>query len=52
MVPHPPLIVPEVGRGNEKQVIETFNEELEKNNMKFNDIIIARQNECTEFIEV
>ncbi len=25
MVPHPPLIVPEVGRGNEKQVIETFN---------------------------
>ena len=24
MVPHPPMIVPEVGRGSEKQVIETI----------------------------
>lgn len=36
----------------EEKVIETFNLELEKNNMKFNNIICARQNECTEFIEV
>lgn len=36
----------------EEKVIETFNEELSKNNMKFNNIILARQNECTEFIEV
>ena len=25
MVPHPPLIVPEVGKGGEKQIIETTN---------------------------
>lgn len=37
---------------SEEKVIETFNEELSKNNKKFNDIMIARQNECTEFIEV
>lgn len=36
----------------EEKVIETFNEELKKNNMKFNNIMIARQNECTELIEV
>ena len=36
----------------EEKVIETFNDELKKNNMKFSDIMIARQNECTEFIEV
>ena len=36
----------------EEKVIETFNEELAKNNMKFDNIMIARQNECTEFIEV
>ena len=36
----------------EEKVIETFKEELSKNNMKFNNIMIARQNECTEFIEV
>lgn len=36
----------------EEKVIETFKEELAKNNMKFNNIMIARQNECTEFIEV
>ena len=37
---------------SEEKVIETFNDELSKNNMKFNNIICARQNECTEFIEV
>ena len=36
----------------EEKVIDAFNEELEKNNMKFKNIILARQNECTEFIEV
>ena len=25
MVPHPPLIIPEVGRGGEKQILETTN---------------------------
>ena len=36
----------------EEKVIETFNEELQKNNIKFKNIMCARQNECTEFIEV
>ena len=36
----------------EEKVIETFNEELSKNNMKFNNIMLARQNECTEYIEI
>lgn len=36
----------------EEKVIETFNEELQKNNMKFENIMLARQNECTEYIEV
>lgn len=35
-----------------KKVIDTFNETLEKNNIEFNDIIIAKQNESTELIEV
>lgn len=36
----------------EEKVIETFNEELKKNNIEFNDIMIAKQNECTKVIEV
>ncbi len=36
----------------EEKVIDTFNDELNKNNMKFKNIMIARQNECTEFIEI
>lgn len=35
-----------------EKVIETFNEELSKNDMKFNDVLIAKQNEATEVIEV
>ena len=35
-----------------EKVIEAFNKELEKNNIKFNNVMIAKQNECTEFIEV
>ena len=35
-----------------EKVIETFNEELSKNDMKFDEIIIAHQNEKTELIEV
>lgn len=35
-----------------EKVIETFNEELSKNNMKFDDVLIAKQNETTEVIEV
>lgn len=35
-----------------QKVIETFNETLEKNNMEFDDIIVAKQNESTELIEV
>ena len=35
-----------------EKVIETFNNELKKNNMKFDNIMIAKQNECTEVIEV
>ena len=36
----------------EEKVIETFKEELDRNNIKFNNIIIARQNECTEVVNV
>ena len=36
----------------EEKVLETFKETLEENNMKFNNIIIARQNEPTEVIEI
>lgn len=35
-----------------EKVIETFNEELSKNDMRFNDVLIAKQNEATEVIEV
>lgn len=35
-----------------EKVIETFNEELSKNGMKFDDVLIAKQNEATEVIEV
>ena len=35
-----------------EKVIETFNEELSKNDMKFDDVLIAKQNEVTEVIEV
>ncbi len=35
-----------------EKVIETFNEELYKNDMKFDDVLIAKQNEATEVIEV
>ena len=35
-----------------EKVIETFNEELSKNDMKFDDVLIAKQNEATEVIEV
>ncbi len=35
-----------------EKVIETFNEELFKNDMKFDDVLIAKQNEATEVIEV
>ena len=35
-----------------EKVIETFNEELSKNDMIFNDVLIAKQNETTEVIEV
>ena len=34
-----------------EKVIETFNEELSKNDMKFDDVLIAKQNEATEVIE-
>ena len=36
----------------EEKVLETFNEELSKNNIKFTNIEIARQNECTKVIEI
>ena len=36
----------------EEKVIDTFKQELDKNNIKFNNIEIARQNECTEVIEI
>ena len=35
-----------------EKVIETFNEEVSKNDMKFDDVLIAKQNEATEVIEV
>lgn len=35
-----------------EKVIETFNEELSKNDMNFDDVLIAKQNEATEVIEV
>lgn len=35
-----------------EKVIETFNEELSKNDMKFDDVLIAKQNEATEVMEV
>lgn len=35
-----------------EKVIETFNEKLSKNDMKFDDVLIAKQNEVTEVIEV
>lgn len=37
---------------SEEKVIETFNNKLEKNNIKFNNISIARQNECSEEIRI
>ncbi len=36
----------------EENVLETFKETLEENNMKFDNVIIARQNEPTEVIEI
>lgn len=36
----------------EEKVIETFNEELKKHNIEFDNVKIAKQNECTELIEV
>ena len=39
-------------RNSYEKVIETFNEELSKNDMKFDDVLIAKQNEATEVIEV
>lgn len=35
-----------------EKVIDTFNETLEKNNMEFNNIVVSKQNESTELIEV
>ncbi len=37
---------------SEEKVLETFKEVMDENNIDFNDIIIARQNEATEVIEV
>ena len=37
---------------SEEKVLETFRETIKKNNIDFDDVIIARQNECTELIEV
>ena len=37
---------------SEEKVIETFNETINKNNIEFDDIILARQNESTEIIEI
>ena len=38
MVPHPPMIIPEVGRGSEKQIIDTIEsyEEIAKEIAKIN----------------
>lgn len=35
-----------------EKVLDTFKETLEKNNMKFDDVMVAKQNESTELIEV
>lgn len=35
-----------------EKVLETFNETTEKNNIKFNNVSVARQNEATELMEV
>lgn len=37
---------------SEEKVLETFNDALKKNNITFNNVSIAKQNESTEFIEV
>ena len=36
----------------EEKVLETFNETLKENNIKFRNVIISRQNEPTEVIEI
>ena len=36
----------------EEKVLETFNETLKENNIKFKNVIISRQNEPTEVIEI
>lgn len=37
---------------SEEKVLETFEKELEKNDKKFNNVIVAKQNKCTEYMEV
>ena len=37
---------------SEEKVLETFEKELEKNGKKFNNVIVAKQNKCTEYMEV
>ncbi len=37
---------------SEEEVLRTFNEIKDKNNIKFDDVLIARQNEITELIEI
>lgn len=37
---------------SEEKVLETFSEVMKENNIKFNDVEVARQNEATELIEV
>lgn len=37
---------------SEEKVLETFRETVKKNNIDFDNVVIARQNECTELIEV
>ena len=37
---------------SEEKVIETFNKELLKNNIRFDNYIIARQNECSKEIKI
>lgn len=36
----------------EEKVLETFSETTRKNNIKFNNVSVARQNEATELIEI
>lgn len=36
----------------EEKVLETFNETIKRNNIKFDNVLVARQNEATELIEV